>query len=48
MFGGLIWGAVADIASIRIALLGAGLGTLVLNLLTAGFSLRYPEAPTVS
>ncbi len=48
MFGGLIWGAVADLASIRLALLGAGLGTFVLNLLTSGLSLRYPDTPTES
>jgi MFS family permease len=48
MFGGLIWGAVADLAGIKIALLGAGLGTLILNVLTAGFSLRYAEPPSDS
>ena len=48
MFGGLIWGFVADLAGMKIALISAGIGTLILNVLTAGFSLRYAEPPSDS
>jgi MFS family permease len=43
MIGGLIWGGVADLAGMQPALIGAGVGTLILNVLTAGLSLRYPD-----
>jgi MFS family permease len=43
MLGGLIWGAAADVWGIRVALLGAGIGTFVLNLLTSRLSLQHPE-----
>jgi len=46
MIGGLIWGTVADISGMRTALVWSGVGTFVLNVLTAGFTLRYSEAVT--
>jgi hypothetical protein len=43
MLGGVIWGTVADIAGIQVTLIGAGLGTFILNILTSRMSLKTIE-----
>ncbi|MSO99420.1 MAG: MFS transporter [Rhodospirillaceae bacterium] len=43
MLGGVIWGIVADLAGMRVTLLGAGLGTFIFNLLTSRMSLQTVE-----
>ncbi len=46
MMGGLIWGAVADFDGMKVSLIGAGIGTFILNLFTSRLSLRYPDTPS--
>jgi MFS family permease len=44
MAGGLVWGAVADAMGITFALIGAGIGTILFNLMTFRFSLNSATA----
>jgi MFS family permease len=44
MIGGLIWGAVADGFGMSTALIGAGAGTALFNLLTVRCTLKYSDA----
>ncbi|MBL8630294.1 MAG: MFS transporter [Rhodospirillaceae bacterium] len=48
LLGGVVWGLLADLVGIKIALIGSGIGTILFNLMTYRLSMNTqpPSAPT--